>query len=89
MIAALQKHSGIRSGEDWGIKRAGNRRREGWDSQRDSIQHIAMLDAMESPVKRHYARPEYFNDSAGSHSNRYSRSLYEAKEGRPEARLPA
>lgn len=30
---------------------AGSKRREGWDSQRSSIQHISMLDAMEGLVK--------------------------------------
>ena len=53
-------------------------RREGWDSQRGSIQHTPMLIAMESLVKRYYTRPGYFNDSAGSHSNRYSSPLRNA-----------
>jgi hypothetical protein len=35
-----------------------------------------MLDAMESLVKRYYARPQYFNDSANSHSNRYVSPLH-------------
>ena len=35
-----------------------------------------MLDAMEGLVKRYSARPEYRNDSAGSHSHRYSSPLH-------------
>jgi hypothetical protein len=52
--------------------------REGWDSQRGSIPHLSMLDAMEGLVKRYYARLGYFNDSTGSHSNRYSSPLHNA-----------
>ena len=35
-----------------------------------------MLDAMEGLVKRYSALPGYLNDSAGSHSNRYSSPLH-------------
>ena len=57
MIAELQKHSGIGAAET-GESNAqeGSEGREGWDSQRGSIQHIPMLDAMEGLVKRYYAR---------------------------------
>jgi len=54
MITTLQKHSGIgaaKTGES--NAQAGNKRREGWDSQRGSIQHSPMLDAMEGLVKRY------------------------------------
>lgn len=77
MIAALQKHSGIGAAEtEKSNAQEEIKKREGWDSQRGSIQHSPMLDAMESLVKwyyapLYYARPEYFNNSAGSHSNRY------------------
>jgi hypothetical protein len=79
MIAALQKHSGIGAAET-GESNAqeGSKRREGWDSQRGSIQHLPMLNAMEGPVKRYYARLGYFNDSTGSHSHRYSSPLHNA-----------
>jgi hypothetical protein len=76
MIAALRKHSGIgaaATGES--NAQEGSKRREGWDSQRGSIQYIPMLGAMKGLVKRYYARPGYFNDSAGSHSNRCSSPL--------------
>jgi len=77
MIAALQKHSVIGAAET-GESNAqeGNKMREGWDSQRGSIPHLSMLDAMEGLVKRYYARLGYFNDSTGSHSNRYSSPLH-------------
>jgi hypothetical protein len=72
MIAALQKHSGIGAAEtEKSNAQEEIKKREGWDSQRGSIQHSPMLDAMESLVKQYYARPEYFNNSVGSHSNRY------------------
>jgi hypothetical protein len=76
MITTLHKHSGIGAAET-GESNAqeGSKRREGWDSQRGSIQHIHMLDAMEGLVKQYYALPGYFNNSAGSHSNRYSSPL--------------
>ncbi len=71
MISALQKRSGIRAAEtEKSNAQEEIKKREGWDSQRGSIQHRPMLDAMESLVKRYYARPEYFDNSAGSHSNR-------------------
>jgi hypothetical protein len=54
MIEALQKYSGIGAAET-GESNAqeGIKRREGWDSQRGSIQHIPMLGAMEGLVKRY------------------------------------
>jgi hypothetical protein len=52
MIATLRKHSG-RGAEETGESNAqgGGEKREGFDSQRGSILHSSMLDAMESPVK--------------------------------------
>ena len=77
MIAALQKRSGIGAAEtEKSNAQEEIKKREGWDSQRGSIQHRPMLDAMESLVKRYYARPEYFNNSADSHSNRYLSPLH-------------
>jgi len=54
MIAAIQKHSGIgaaATGES--NAQEGSQRRDGWDSQRGSIQHTPMLDAKEGLVKRY------------------------------------
>jgi hypothetical protein len=54
MIAALQKHSGIgaaETGESNAQKES--KWREGWDSQRGSIQLSPMLDATEGLVKRY------------------------------------
>jgi len=54
MTATLHEYSGIgaaKTGES--DAQAGSKRREGWDSQRGSIQHSPMLDAMEGLVKRY------------------------------------
>jgi hypothetical protein len=50
MIAALQKHSG-RGAAETGESNAqeGDEKREGLDSQRGSILHSPMLDAVEEP----------------------------------------
>jgi hypothetical protein len=57
MIPALEKPSGIGAAETGeSDAREGIRMREGWDSQRGSIQkicHLPMVDAVESLVKRY------------------------------------
>ena len=51
---ALQNDSGMRAAETGeSDAQAGNKRREGWDSQRGSIQHVPMLDATDGLVKRY------------------------------------
>ena len=54
MIEALWKHS-CREAAETGESNAqgGGEKREGLDSQRGSILHSPMLDAMEGPVKRY------------------------------------
>jgi hypothetical protein len=54
MIAALQKYSDIGAAETGESNaQGGSKKREGWDSQRGSVQHIPMLDAMEGLVKQY------------------------------------
>jgi hypothetical protein len=79
MVSILQKDSGIGAAET-GESHAQEERsaRDGTASEAQYNIYTPMLDAMEGLVKRYYARPGYFNDSAGSHSNRYSSSLHNA-----------
>ncbi len=50
MVAAIQKHSGRGAAEtEESNARERSTMREGWDSQRGSIQHNTMLDAMGWP----------------------------------------
>src|SRR5437016_10902962 len=65
-----------RSGGDWGIKRAGRKQAA------RGIGQSARLNTAQPYARRHggagqaySALPGYFNDSAGSHSNRYSSPL--------------
>jgi hypothetical protein len=52
MIASLRQHSDRRAAEtEESNAQGGGEKREGLDSQRGSIQHNPMLDAIESPVK--------------------------------------
>ena len=54
MIAAARKHCGVGAAETGESNaQAGGKQREGWDSQRGSIQHSPMLDAKDGLVKRY------------------------------------